>query len=130
MIVIGITIMIFVSSLLLYGLFVKGIGAFAWRIVWVGANVEDDPIAAYGYFIISMVAFNFFGIVFVGGGIMSKNRLAKMYHIDKSLMVGNTFKNIAEKFFDLWISTFAQSSLIFESNSEKREILIPDKNIR
>jgi len=131
MIVIGITIMIFVSSLLSYGLFVKGIGAAIGPFgSGEGVKVEDDPIAAHGYFIISMVAFNFFGMVFVAGGIMSKNRLAKMYHIDKSLMVGNTFKNIAEKFFDLWISTFAQSSLIFESNSEKREILIPDKNIR
>lgn len=130
-IAIGITIIIIISSILSYGLFVKGVGAIAGPSGrGVGAKVEEDPVTAYGYFIISMVLYNLFGIIFIIGGIMWKNRLSKRYSIDKSLMMGNTFKIIGEKFFDLWISIFTQNSLVFESNRKKREILIPNKNIR
>jgi len=130
MIIIGIIMMIIVSSILSYGFFIKGVGAIAGKVGRKGAEVEEDPIAAYGYFIISMILFNLVGIMFIIGGIIWKNRLSKRYNIEKSLMMGNTFDMIGEKFFDLWINVFTQSSLVFESNREKRVILIPKKNIR
>ena len=135
-ILIGIIIMIGVTTLILWGLLVQGMGVFGDEILTFGADVEEDPGKAYFFACTSLILYNLFGVIFIWAGIMGKNRLAKAYKIDKTLISSNySYDNVRDIIFKIWVDILKVSTVEsyykeYKGNKSKKMFFFPKKNIQ
>jgi hypothetical protein len=133
---IGILIIIGVTTLILWGLLVQGMGVFGDEILTFGADVEKDPGKAYFFACSSLILYNLLGFIFIWAGIMGKNRLAKAFKIEKTLISSNySYDNVRDIIFKIWVDMIKANKIEayckeYKGAKSKKMFILPKKNIR